>query len=427
MRPSLVALGFLMVAVTACGGSGATGSHGTWVGTITTEDNVTTVVNESGSVWGGTATLVEEASIGVDAGPDEYILGRVGSVYATGELIYVVDAQVPAVRAYTVDGEYVLTLGREGQGPGEYQRPAVVAAEPTSGRVFVFDTAADRVTVFSRSGDVDATWTAQDVRCCAWRMWPSVSSPMGGLLWVPVQVPSPQTGERRDGVRAHGPGGALEAVRWVPEFRYVRPTFEADGARFPVPFTPAVAWATTPGGGLLAGSSDSYGFEVHSPDGSVLVVERFWEPVAVPAEHQEWQRRFTVAQLRDIGMGGLSWDGAGIPDHKPAFDVLHATLSGEVWVARDGPSERIPDCANDPLEAGAAESGARPCWRAELLLDVFSADGRYLGSVEVPLGLQRSANSLFVDGDRIVAVVQDEAGTIMVKRYRLVLPEEQTQ
>ena len=45
--------------------SGATGTDGTWVGTITTEGNVTTVINEAGSVWGGAATLVEEASIGV--------------------------------------------------------------------------------------------------------------------------------------------------------------------------------------------------------------------------------------------------------------------------------------------------------------------------------------------------------------------------
>jgi hypothetical protein len=52
------------------GRSEETGADGTWAGTITTEGDVTTVVNESGSVWGGTATLVEEASIGVDAGDD---------------------------------------------------------------------------------------------------------------------------------------------------------------------------------------------------------------------------------------------------------------------------------------------------------------------------------------------------------------------
>jgi hypothetical protein len=58
-------------------GSDGTPTDDTWVGTITTEGNVTTVVNEAGSVWGGTATLVEEASIGVDAGADEYLLGSV--------------------------------------------------------------------------------------------------------------------------------------------------------------------------------------------------------------------------------------------------------------------------------------------------------------------------------------------------------------
>jgi hypothetical protein len=34
----------------------------TWAGTISTQGNVTTVVNESGSVWGGVATIVEAAA-----------------------------------------------------------------------------------------------------------------------------------------------------------------------------------------------------------------------------------------------------------------------------------------------------------------------------------------------------------------------------
>ena len=48
---------------------------GSWVGTITTEGNVTTVINKSGSVWGGAATLVEEVSIDViDAGSGQRTL-----------------------------------------------------------------------------------------------------------------------------------------------------------------------------------------------------------------------------------------------------------------------------------------------------------------------------------------------------------------
>lgn len=49
----------------------------TWVGTITTEGNVTTVAAESGSVWGETATLVEQASIGVEAGALVLVQGHV--------------------------------------------------------------------------------------------------------------------------------------------------------------------------------------------------------------------------------------------------------------------------------------------------------------------------------------------------------------
>jgi len=62
----------------------AADSDCTWVGTITTEGNVTTVVNQSGSVWGGTAELVEEASIGVENGLDEYMFGFTTPVAAPG-------------------------------------------------------------------------------------------------------------------------------------------------------------------------------------------------------------------------------------------------------------------------------------------------------------------------------------------------------
>ena len=77
---------------------------GTWVGTITTEGNVTTVVNKSGSVWGGEAQLVEEMSIGVDIGEDEYMLGHIANIYATDELLYLTDTQEPSVRVYDTDG-----------------------------------------------------------------------------------------------------------------------------------------------------------------------------------------------------------------------------------------------------------------------------------------------------------------------------------
>ncbi len=115
-----------MATVAACSSAAPPepSSDATWVGTITTEGNVTTVVNESGSVWGGTATLVEEASIGVETGADEYLRSFVPSVFGTDEHIYIVDVQAALVRRYDHDGVYVDTIGAIGQGPGEYTSEA---------------------------------------------------------------------------------------------------------------------------------------------------------------------------------------------------------------------------------------------------------------------------------------------------------------
>ncbi len=80
----IVAVSAVALAALACGPQeSSTDAAGTWVGTITTEGDVTTVVNESGSVWGGVATLVEEVSIGLETGDVPYLFGRVGAALPT--------------------------------------------------------------------------------------------------------------------------------------------------------------------------------------------------------------------------------------------------------------------------------------------------------------------------------------------------------
>jgi sugar lactone lactonase YvrE len=111
--------------------------------------------------------------------------------------------------------------------------------------------------------------------------------------------------------------------------------------------------------------------------------------------------------------------------HKPAFAQLVSAVSGEVWVLREGPSERLEDGVEDPLEAGWEGASENAAWRSRWIIDVFSPDGRYLGEVEAPQGIQPSGPRFFVDDRTVVAVVEDVEGTIMVKRYRLVLPGEQ--
>ncbi len=111
-RGATVAI-FCLMAI-ACGTRTANDAS-TWQGTITTDGAVTTVRTTGGSVWGGMATLVEEASIGVEIGADEYMLGDPWRIWATDDRIYVADAQIPIVRAYDYQGRFLHEVGREGQ------------------------------------------------------------------------------------------------------------------------------------------------------------------------------------------------------------------------------------------------------------------------------------------------------------------------
>ena len=420
LRPVVAASVVALVAVACATQEDAAESDGTWVGTITTEGNVTTVVNESGSVWGGPATLVEEASIGVETGADEYMFGAIQSIHADAERIYIIDAQVPAVRMYDHDGNFVGNLGGSGQGPGEYRAPGLVTSDG-AGTAFVLAARRDRIIVYdTATGEVIEEWEFDDERCCAWPM----SAVSSDTVWAPVQrwVPG-DVRERVFGVQAVGPSGRFGDAIWVPDIEHDAATYTLSDSDYPLQarFSPAVVWNPTLAGGLVAGATDAYRFEVHRPDGSMLVVERFWEPIPVSPEQREYERRYTIAFQRRGNDPEFVWDGAEIPHQKPAYSWLKPAVSGEIWVSRYGASERTADCAEDPVEAGWDAVSGRRCWSDLSHTDVFGADGRYLGEVLLPKDAYMPA---VIDGRLVVAQTHDETGTYRVKRYRLVLPGE---
>jgi hypothetical protein len=406
------------VAVLAEGGACSsrprdTRAEGTWVGTVTTDGNVTTVVNEGGSMWGGTATLVEEASIGVEAGADEYMFGFINSLYANDDRMVILDEHTNIVREYDHAGQFLFNVGGEGQGPGEYT-DAIILTMDSAGRTFVFDIGNYRLTEYAPSGGYVTSWRIPDFGCCAWIMHPQ---PLG-LLWVPVAEVDRDTRERRYGARLYGGEGPVGEVMWVPEIEFEAATHEADGREIPAPFSARVIWYPTPEGGIIAGANDRYRFEVVHPDGSKTAVERIVAPTPIDSAEREWQRRLTVATWRGR-LENWDWDGAEMPQHKPAFRWFTPAVSGEIWVSRDIGSERLSDCTEDPLEEYSGETSIRPCFRAVYAADVFDSDGRFLGEVELP---ELRPFVMYANEKVVIGYVEDEAGTIMLKRYRLVLP-----
>ena len=409
------ALALTCAAAAACasGDEGAAGSTPeAWRGTVSTEGSVTTVSNESGSVWGGPATLVEEASIGVDIGENPYMLGRITAVWATDDRIFAVDFDGPSVRVFDFDGEFVMAIGREGEGPGEFRQPNSVVVS-SDGLIYVREGfPGGRINVYGPDGSYVETRRGDPMLASAAPMVITDDDVVYTQTRTDQETRSTAMGVAgRDGIE----GERLEP----PEFSVASASvFVNERASLGLPFLPRVTAAMAASRAMVVGYPVEYRFEIHEPDGRVIVVEKPFEPVAVDPGEAEWQRRATVRSGRQFEPG-WNWDGAEIPATKPAYSRLQVDRNGRVWVTRRGAVTRIDDCDPDPLEVTSGRP--RPCWVAATAFDVFGDDGKFLGSVETPTELDDLWGS-FIRDDVVVAVVEDAAGTVMVKRYRIVMP-----
>ncbi|MFH1930787.1 MAG: 6-bladed beta-propeller, partial [Pseudomonadota bacterium] len=133
-----------------------------WQGTIEVVDGVTIVTNPDQGIWdtdeGPKVKLVKELTIGaLDEGPDEYLFVYISDVAANSKGdIYIADRQLNEIRKFDKDGKYLLTLGRAGQGPGEFQSVVRISVNDRD-ELLAFDNMMGRLSIFSDRGNLIQT------------------------------------------------------------------------------------------------------------------------------------------------------------------------------------------------------------------------------------------------------------------------------
>jgi hypothetical protein len=181
-------------------------------------------------------------------------------------------------------------------------------------------------------------------------------------------------------------------------------------------FEPEPIWALMPDGRVLYGMNPEYSILVHSPAGTLeRIVRRPFEKQPVTEPDREAFRGALREAVRAQAGGANSpevnaaiqqfLDGVGFADTYPAFASLMGGPQGSIWV------QRI-QTADDAKAAGAefdAQDVGAPTW------DVFDADGRYLGPIELP----RRFQPLQIRGDRLWGIWRDEFDVQHVLRLKL--------
>jgi hypothetical protein len=124
---------------------------GVWKGEEVDRDGVKHVMNPAQSIEPPTTIEMEEAwRIGGE--DDEEIFGVITDIIADDEGIYLLDAQRNEIKVYSADGEYLRTIGREGEGPGEF-RGAFSMLQLPGGNIGVLQAFPSKIVVLTPQGD----------------------------------------------------------------------------------------------------------------------------------------------------------------------------------------------------------------------------------------------------------------------------------
>ena len=257
LRNNLLRLGAAptLCALVACGTETGPSSAGPET-VVETIGDTTVVRTRSGSVWDGEAALVPEVSIGELEGPEEYLFGSVWSIAVDDDRsVYVFDGQAQHVRVFDSAGAYVETLGRPGEGPGEFSRAEAIALLP-DGRLAVRAPGNMRIEVFGPEAGQTDQWGYNAGGLYS-------SSPLytdaNGRTLVYTRDQS------QDGFVMHiivfGPDGTHVDTLPEPSSAYEAPVLTAERrgtTTLVVPFSPVFLWTVHPSGQFLTGLSSEY-------------------------------------------------------------------------------------------------------------------------------------------------------------------------
>ncbi len=124
-----------------------------WKGTIEEKNGVTVVKNPKEPIHGQDIfSMEEELSIGEVEGREEFMFSAIRSI-AVDEAgrIFVLDREDPHLRVFDQNGAFLRTIGRKGQGPGEFNFPLSVSI--TRQNELVVDDMRSRLAFFSLEGE----------------------------------------------------------------------------------------------------------------------------------------------------------------------------------------------------------------------------------------------------------------------------------
>jgi len=339
-----------------------------WKGSVETVDGVQVVRNPKTPMYPqGALELQEELTIGVAEGAEEYTFVSLRGIAVDDQgVIFALDQRKPRVDVFSGDGSHIRSIGRRGQGPGEFQTPFFIALAP-AGELMVGGM--DKLSFFDHSGGFLRS-QENTVQPIAFLKYLDNGDAVGTRMVMDEQKPRYEVVLCGSDIKTK----AVLASSPMPD----------PSSKYAL-FGSVTRWDISSGGEIICGSGEGeYRLNVFDAGGRLVrTVLKEYDPV--PVTDLDIGR-----QMKQHGF--QSRDEVTFPRYLPPIWWIYADEDGRIFVST---WQRDPD-------SGVA------------LFNIFDPEGRYLCDYRIP------GEPLVLRDGKLYAIVQDEEGIQYIKRYRMI-------
>jgi len=153
MKKKIRAAMFMGFVIFAALGLSQDTSKPAWRGRVESENGIPVVKNPADPVFGvRPLELAEDLTLGNDSDKNLFFY-KVRAVKTDRDgNILVLDSGNFRIQVFDKNGRFIRTMGRQGQGPAEFQLPVRMELNDTTGRLFVHDVMTQSLAIFDKEG-----------------------------------------------------------------------------------------------------------------------------------------------------------------------------------------------------------------------------------------------------------------------------------